>query len=157
MKSLKSGPLVEQYRDKVYAALEEHCKSKYTNQPGRFAKLLLRLPALRSIGLKCVEHLFFKQLGADMATTTTTINGKKDAIGKLIFFTTSFIICSFHFRYFYFTTFGIVEQSWHLIICQIIIIVVHFILSANINSSMLRIGEIFLSFISILFYFYRFY
>ena len=28
----------------------------------RFAKLLLRLPALRSIGLKCVEHLFFYKL-----------------------------------------------------------------------------------------------
>lgn len=65
LKNLKSGSLVEQYRDKVYAALEEHCKAKYTNQPGRFAKLLLRLPALRSIGLKCVEHLFFKQLGPD--------------------------------------------------------------------------------------------
>ncbi len=49
----------------VYAALEEHCKVKYASQPGRFAKLLLRLPALRSIGLKCVEHLFFKQVGRD--------------------------------------------------------------------------------------------
>ncbi|MCQ4179945.1 hypothetical protein FK518_30895, partial [Klebsiella pneumoniae] len=28
----------------------------------RFAKLLLRLPALRSIGLKCLEHLFFFKL-----------------------------------------------------------------------------------------------
>ncbi len=33
----------------------------------RFAKLLLRLPALRSIGLKCMEHLFFyKILKEDM-------------------------------------------------------------------------------------------
>ena len=28
----------------------------------RFAKLLLRLPALRSIGLKCAEHTFFFKL-----------------------------------------------------------------------------------------------
>ena len=28
----------------------------------RFAKLLLRLPALRSIGLKCAEHHFFFKL-----------------------------------------------------------------------------------------------
>ncbi|XP_075585256.1 retinoic acid receptor RXR-alpha-B isoform X2 [Dermatophagoides farinae] len=63
MKNLKSVSNVEQYRDKVYAALEEHCKSHYPNQPGRFAKLLLRLPPLRSIGLKCVDHLFVKQLG----------------------------------------------------------------------------------------------
>jgi hypothetical protein len=33
----------------------------------RFAKLLLRLPALRSIGLKCVEHLFFYKLIKDEA------------------------------------------------------------------------------------------
>nr|XP_027203657.1 retinoic acid receptor RXR-alpha-B-like isoform X1 [Dermatophagoides pteronyssinus] len=63
MKNLKSVSNVEQYRDKVYASLEEHCKTHYPNQPGRFAKLLLRLPPLRSIGLKCVNHLFVKQLG----------------------------------------------------------------------------------------------
>ena len=39
-------------------------KQKYPDQPGRFAKLLLRLPALRSIGLKCVESMFlFKTVG----------------------------------------------------------------------------------------------
>lgn len=79
LKNLKSGSLVEQYRDKVYAALEEHCKAKYASQPGRFAKLLLRLPALRSIGLKCVEHLFYKQVGRDVD------------IGRLHLFTCSFL------------------------------------------------------------------
>ena len=34
----------------------------FTELLDRFAKLLLRLPALRSIGLKCVEHLFFYKL-----------------------------------------------------------------------------------------------
>lgn len=70
---------MEQYRDKVYAALEEHCKAKYASQPGRFAKLLLRLPALRSIGLKCVEHLFYKQVARD------------DDIGQFYFLSFSFI------------------------------------------------------------------
>ncbi|UXI21121.1 hypothetical protein NH340_JMT07064 [Sarcoptes scabiei] len=79
LKNLKTGGNVEQYRDKVYAALEEHCKSRYPNQPGRFAKLLLRLPALRSIGLKCVEHLFVKQLGLDQM-----INSKKSTIDNYI-------------------------------------------------------------------------
>nr|AAC15588.1 retinoid X receptor [Amblyomma americanum] len=47
------------------SALEEHCRQQYPDQPGRFAKLLLRLPALRSIGLKCLEHLFFFKLIGD--------------------------------------------------------------------------------------------
>lgn len=77
LKNLKSGNLVEQYRDKVYASLEDHCKSKYSNQPGRFAKLLLRLPALRSIGLKCVDHLFYKP---------DTLFNKNETIGMILNF-----------------------------------------------------------------------
>jgi retinoid X receptor alpha len=64
-KGLKSTAITEQLREKVYAVLEEYCKSNYSEQPGRFAKLLLRLPALRSIGLKCLEHLFYFKLIGD--------------------------------------------------------------------------------------------
>ncbi|KAL3215925.1 hypothetical protein MRX96_033282 [Rhipicephalus microplus] len=64
-KGLKSTERVETLREKVYAALEEHCKRHHPDQPGRFGKLLLRLPALRSIGLKCLEHLFFFKLIGD--------------------------------------------------------------------------------------------
>jgi len=64
-KGLKSTSQVEALRDKVYAVLEEYCKQTYPDQPGRFAKLMLRLPALRSIGLKCLEHLFFFKLIGD--------------------------------------------------------------------------------------------
>lgn len=42
----------------------------YPDEPGRFAKLLLRLPALRSIGLKCLEHLFFFKLIGDTPIDT---------------------------------------------------------------------------------------
>ena len=46
-----------------YKSLQK-AKQKYPEQPGRFAKLLLRLPALRSIGLKCLETMFlFKTVG----------------------------------------------------------------------------------------------
>ncbi|XP_018084983.1 retinoic acid receptor RXR-alpha isoform X3 [Xenopus laevis] len=66
-----SNPLeVEALREKVYASLEAYCKQKYPEQPGRFAKLLLRLPALRSIGLKCLEHLFFFKLIGDTPIDT---------------------------------------------------------------------------------------
>lgn len=64
-KNLVSVSQVESLREKVYASLEEYCKTHYPEEPGRFAKLLLRLPALRSIGLKCMEHLFFFKLIGD--------------------------------------------------------------------------------------------
>ena len=41
---------VQALRECVYTTLEEHVKRAHPDQPGRFAKLLLRLPALRSIG-----------------------------------------------------------------------------------------------------------
>ncbi|XP_074595524.1 retinoic acid receptor RXR-alpha-B-like [Brevipalpus obovatus] len=63
--NLKSITQVDLLREKVYAVLEDYCKNTYPEQPGRFAKLLLRLPALRSIGLKCLEYLFFFKLIAD--------------------------------------------------------------------------------------------
>jgi len=59
VKGLKDIARVEQLRERVYASLEEYTRSTHENETGRFAKLLLRLPALRSIGLKCMEHLFF--------------------------------------------------------------------------------------------------
>ena len=59
---LKSVGQVEALRDKVFMVLEEYCRKSYPNEPGRFVKLLLRMPALRSIGLKCLEHLFFFKL-----------------------------------------------------------------------------------------------
>lgn len=63
-KGLKSVKQVEKLREMVYASMEDYTHQKYPDEPGRFAKLLLRLPALRSIGLKCLEHLFlFKLIG----------------------------------------------------------------------------------------------
>ena len=64
-KGLKSISKVEALREKVYATLEEYTRTSYADEPGRFAKLLLRLPALRSIGLKCLEHRFFFKLIGD--------------------------------------------------------------------------------------------
>lgn len=66
VRGLKSGQEVELLREKVYAALEEYTRTTHPDEPGRFAKLLLRLPALRSIGLKCLEHLFFFRLIGDV-------------------------------------------------------------------------------------------
>uniref|UniRef100_A0A8C5D2K3 Retinoic acid receptor RXR n=1 Tax=Gouania willdenowi TaxID=441366 RepID=A0A8C5D2K3_GOUWI len=69
-KGLSNPVEVEGLREKVYASLESYTKQRYPDQPGRFAKLLLRLPALRSIGLKCLEHLFFFKLIGDTPIDT---------------------------------------------------------------------------------------
>uniref|UniRef100_A0A3Q1HTY3 Retinoic acid receptor RXR n=1 Tax=Anabas testudineus TaxID=64144 RepID=A0A3Q1HTY3_ANATE len=75
-KGLSNTSEVELLREKVYASLEAYCKQRYPEQQGssvylvKFAKLLLRLPALRSIGLKCLEHLFFFKLIGDTPIDT---------------------------------------------------------------------------------------
>ncbi|MEQ2286304.1 hypothetical protein AMECASPLE_001150 [Ameca splendens] len=69
-KGLSNSSEVEVLRERVYASLEAYCKQRYPDQQGRFAKLLLRLPALRSIGLKCLEHLFFFKLIGDTPIDT---------------------------------------------------------------------------------------
>jgi len=61
-KGLQMTAHVESLREKVYVTLEEYCRRQYPDDPGRFAKLLLRLPALRSIGLKCPSYLFLSHL-----------------------------------------------------------------------------------------------
>lgn len=66
VRALKSRQEVELLREKVYAALEEYTRAVKPDEPGRFAKLLLRLPSLRSISLKCLEHLFFFRLPGDV-------------------------------------------------------------------------------------------
>jgi len=69
-KNLTCAQQVENLREKVYASLEDYCKTQYPDEPGRFAKLLLRLPALRSIGLKALEHLFFFKIIGDAPIDT---------------------------------------------------------------------------------------
>jgi nuclear receptor subfamily 2 group B protein 4 len=53
---------IDVIRSKLYASLDEYCRQKHPEEDGRFAQLLLRLPALRSISLKCLDHLFYFQL-----------------------------------------------------------------------------------------------
>lgn len=91
LKNLKNASTVEKLRDRVYSLLENHCRLSYPDKTTRFAKLLVRLPALRSIGLKCIEHLFFQQF--------LTENNLKQNIGKKTFHKTSvsFIYSKFKF------------------------------------------------------------
>uniref|UniRef100_A0A0K8TPF2 Nuclear receptor subfamily 2 group B member 4 n=1 Tax=Tabanus bromius TaxID=304241 RepID=A0A0K8TPF2_TABBR len=65
IRGLKSRHEVDICREKIYACLDEHCRTEHPGDDGRFAQLLLRLPALRSISLKCLDHLFFFRLIGD--------------------------------------------------------------------------------------------
>lgn len=64
LRGLKCKQDVDLCREKIYACLDEHCRAHHPGDDGRFAQLLLRLPALRSISLKCLDHLFcFRLIG----------------------------------------------------------------------------------------------
>ena len=59
---LKAPDAVDAIREKIFTALEEYSRLRSPDDGGRFAKLLLRLPTLRSIGLKCMDQSFFFRL-----------------------------------------------------------------------------------------------
>ena len=75
---------VETLREKVYATLEEHCRTRHEKDTSRFAKLLLRLPALRSIGLKCAEHHFFFKLVTEDRSMFEMDEGTSNAMETFI-------------------------------------------------------------------------
>ncbi|VDN02678.1 unnamed protein product [Thelazia callipaeda] len=53
---LKNMSLIETIRDKILVCLEDYCRQQQPTQHQRFAKLLLRMPAVRSLSLHCTEH-----------------------------------------------------------------------------------------------------
>lgn len=65
IRGLKGRNDIELCREKVFACLDEHCRNEHPGDDSRFAQLLLRLPALRSISLKCLDHLFFFRVIGD--------------------------------------------------------------------------------------------
>ena len=75
--SIKGNPtqMHEQMGQPVLKFQLVHCSLTNKFSLNRFAKLLLRLPALRSIGLKCVEHLFFYKLIKEDNSNNDSNNG----------------------------------------------------------------------------------
>lgn len=53
---------MEAVQEKVQLALEEYTRAAQPGQPGRFGRLVLRLPALRSVSPAVIESLFFVRL-----------------------------------------------------------------------------------------------
>ena len=61
---------IESIQEKATLALEEYINFTYPDQVGRLGKLLLRLPALRSIGAQVIEHMYFVRLVGKTAIET---------------------------------------------------------------------------------------
>ena len=53
---------VQGLQERTQSALDEYDRIQYNNQPGRSGRLLLRLPALKTINPSVVESLFFIRL-----------------------------------------------------------------------------------------------
>ena len=53
---------VEGVQERSQCALEEYERGRHPAQPGRFGRLLLRLPALRRVSAAAIEQLFFVRL-----------------------------------------------------------------------------------------------
>uniref|UniRef100_A0A8C6UZV9 Nuclear receptor subfamily 2, group F, member 6b n=1 Tax=Neogobius melanostomus TaxID=47308 RepID=A0A8C6UZV9_9GOBI len=53
---------VESLQEKAQVALTEYERLQYPNQPQRFGRLLLRLPALRAVPASLISQLFFMRL-----------------------------------------------------------------------------------------------
>ncbi|XP_062488690.1 nuclear receptor subfamily 2 group F member 5-like [Pezoporus occidentalis] len=49
-------------QEQAQVALQEHVRRRHPAQPGRFGRLLLRLPALRSVPAPGIQRLFFSRL-----------------------------------------------------------------------------------------------
>ncbi|CAH8834787.1 unnamed protein product [Trichobilharzia szidati] len=71
---LSSRYRVEAVREQLYSALHSYCTTNQPQDTSRFTKLLLRLPPLRSIAYKCLEHLVFVKLAAEDPTSCRLIN-----------------------------------------------------------------------------------
>ncbi len=69
-KGLKAIQQVEAYREMYSATLEDYMKKNKPDQPDRFTKIILRVPALKSIGLQALEHLYFFKLIGDVPIDT---------------------------------------------------------------------------------------
>lgn len=66
---LRTSRPIDDARDKAFTELENYCDRTYRGtQPNRFGKLLLRLPVLRNIGVKCNDQKDRKLIFLDYNT-----------------------------------------------------------------------------------------
>uniref|UniRef100_A0A8C9LET7 NR LBD domain-containing protein n=1 Tax=Pavo cristatus TaxID=9049 RepID=A0A8C9LET7_PAVCR len=66
---------VEAVQERSQRALEEYERGRHPAQPGRFGRLLLRLPALRRVSAAAIEQLFFVRLVGKTPIETLILMG----------------------------------------------------------------------------------
>ena len=59
---LKNPRAVERLQERAHCSLKEYVESKSPQNPGRFAKVLLRLPATKNLSPDSIEQIFFAPL-----------------------------------------------------------------------------------------------
>lgn len=74
---------VETIQEKIQSSLDEYCRTQKAHQPGRFGRILLRLPTLRSLDAATVESLFFAKLDAPVTTVIKELLTQPVLIPKL--------------------------------------------------------------------------
>ena len=60
-REVRDQAAVTALQDQAQLTLSKYISGAYPSQPSRFGKLLLLLPALRSVSSKTIEGLFFKK------------------------------------------------------------------------------------------------
>ena len=61
VKELRDQAAINALQDQAHSTLSKYIASTYPNQPTRFGKLLLLLPALKTVSAKGIEEVFFKR------------------------------------------------------------------------------------------------
>ncbi|WKX89265.1 hypothetical protein Q1695_008708 [Nippostrongylus brasiliensis] len=74
---------VETIQEKIQATLDEYCRTQKAHQPGRFGRILLRLPSLRSLDASTIESLFFSRLETSVPAILKDLLNKPVLIPKL--------------------------------------------------------------------------
>ncbi|CAI4230918.1 unnamed protein product [Auanema sp. JU1783] len=67
--SLHGQSKVELVQEKIQASLDDYCRMHKSHQPGRFGRILLRLPALKLVNTSAVERIFFNKLSGSISIT----------------------------------------------------------------------------------------
>ncbi|CAJ0596317.1 unnamed protein product [Cylicocyclus nassatus] len=81
--SLQEPLKVEVIQEKIQTSLDEYCRTQKSQQPSRFGRILLRLPALRTISATAVESLFFSKLETPINTLLKDILNQAIVIPKI--------------------------------------------------------------------------
>uniref|UniRef100_A0A673JJS7 Nuclear receptor subfamily 2 group E member 1 n=1 Tax=Sinocyclocheilus rhinocerous TaxID=307959 RepID=A0A673JJS7_9TELE len=61
LRSFRNASAIAALQDEAQLTLNSYIHTRYPTQPCRFGKLLLLLPALRSVGQSTIEEVFFKK------------------------------------------------------------------------------------------------